>query len=102
MNMPTFNADASLSSLPGHWTVATASPPANQASVEEVTPAGCAWYDRIYAPVACGFVDFNESHGTHGYGQSPCTCWQIPLDPVGCALLPKDRNRNGSIPWCEA
>jgi hypothetical protein len=67
----------------------------------EIIPAGCAWYDYIYAPVACGFVARNEAYGVHGYGMSPCTCWQIPLDPVGCAALPRDRNRLGSVPWCE-
>lgn len=72
-----------------------------QASAGEIVPAGCAWYDRIYAPVACGFVDMNEATGMHGYGRSPCRCWQIPLDPVGCALLPVSRNRLGAVPWCE-
>jgi hypothetical protein len=74
---------------------------AAQAPAGEITPAGCAWYDYIYAPVACGFVAANEANGIHGYGQSPCTCWQIPLDPIGCAALPSSRNRLGSIPWCE-
>src|SRR3954454_22934084 len=74
---------------------------ATRAPAGELTPAGCAWYDYIYAPVACGFVAFNEAHGIHGYGRSPCQCWQIPLDPLGCAALPSSRNRLGSISWCE-
>ncbi|MER5381804.1 hypothetical protein ABT040_16205 [Streptomyces sp. NPDC002688] len=74
---------------------------AAQDPATEITPAGCAWYDYIYAPVACGFVASNEANGIHGYGLSPCTCWQIPLDPIGCAALPSSRNRLGSISWCE-
>lgn len=58
----------------------------------EVRPAACFWYDRIYAPVACGFVDLNQTYGIPGYGASPCAAWQIPFDPVGCALLPRGRN----------
>ncbi|MEP7370216.1 MAG: hypothetical protein ABI662_11210 [Dermatophilaceae bacterium] len=68
---------------------------------EEFGPAACAWYDYFYAPVACGFVARNEAYGVHGYGASPCTCWQIPLDPVGCAALPASRNRLGSVSFCE-
>jgi hypothetical protein len=74
---------------------------ATQPPAGEIAPASCAWYDYIYAPVACGFVALNEANGTHGYGRSPCTCWQIPLDPIGCAAPPSDRNRLGSISWCE-
>ena len=58
-----------------------------------IVPAACFWYDWFYAPVACGFVDFNERYGIGGYGRSPCAAWQIPFDPVGCALLPRSRNR---------
>jgi hypothetical protein len=76
------------------------SPPA-QVRAGEITPAACAWYDYFYAPVACGFVATNEATGYHGYGQSPCRCWQIPLDPIGCAALPASRNRLGSVSYCE-
>ena len=58
----------------------------------EVSPAACAWYDYFYAPVACGWVAFNERYGITGYGPSPCAAWQIPSDPVGCAALPRSRN----------
>lgn len=57
-----------------------------------VIPAACAWYDWFYAPVACGWVAFNERNGIGGYGPSPCAAWQIPSDPVGCAALPRSRN----------
>lgn len=85
----------------GHHRISAGKETSRQAPAGEITPAGCAWYDYIYAPVACGFVARNEQYGVHGYGQSPCTCWQIPLDPIGCAALPKDRNRHGSVSWCE-
>ena len=58
----------------------------------DVTPAACVWYDYFYAPVACGWVAFNERYGITGYGPSPCAAWQIPSDPVGCAALPRSRN----------
>lgn len=59
----------------------------------KVRPAACAWWDRIYAPVACWFVDINETYGIPGYGPSPCASYQIPFDPAGCAALPRSRNR---------
>ena len=58
-----------------------------------VSPAACVWYDWFYAPVACRWVTFNETYGIGGYGPSPCAAWQIPFDPVGCAALPRSRNR---------
>jgi hypothetical protein len=58
-----------------------------------IIPAGCYWYDWLYAPVACGFVAANEAAGIPGYGRSPCAVWQIPFDIFGCAALPRDRNR---------
>jgi hypothetical protein len=60
---------------------------------QEVSPAACRWYEWFYAPVACGFVAFNEENGINGYGGSPCAAWQIPADPLGCATLPRNRNR---------
>ena len=59
-----------------------------------VEPALCEWYDYFYAPIACGFVAANDRYRIPGYGRSPCAAWQIPLDPIGCAALPRNRN-----PW---
>lgn len=101
MALPGFLPVQAPNAAARHRISAPTSRRAAQAPAGEITPAGCAWYDYIYAPVACGFVARNEAYGVHGYGQSPCTCWQIPLDPVGCAALPSSRNRLGSVPWCE-
>jgi hypothetical protein len=75
-------------------TVGAASSSASAAPAPQKAPSPslCYWYDYFYAPVACGFVAFNEPNRIPGYGFSPCAVWQIPLDIVGCALLPRDRN----------
>jgi hypothetical protein len=101
MALPGFIPVQAPNATTQHWISAPTSYGAAQAPAGEITPAGCEWYDYIYAPVACGFVALNEQYGYHGYGFSPCRCWQIPLDPAGCAALPASKNRLGSISYCE-
>src|SRR3954452_3648852 len=101
MALPGFLPIQAPNATAQHWISAPPSRRAAQGQVGEITPASCAWYDYIYAPVACGFVEFNEANGIRGYGRSPCQCWQIPLDPFGCAALPCSKNRLGCVPWCE-
>lgn len=100
MTLPGFLPVQTPNPTDQHLISTRASLQAAQAPAGEIIPAGCNWYDYIYAPVACGFVAANEATGARGYGRSPCTCWQIPLDPFGCAVLPASKNLLGSVPWC--
>ena len=88
MSIPGFitlsQAPESSYSYKGHIRIHPASP--------AIRPAACFWYDYFYAPIACGWVAFNERYGIGGYGPSPCAAWQIPSDPVGCAALLRSRN----------
>src|SRR5262249_62402848 len=56
-----------------------------------VIPAACAWYDWFYAPVACGWVAFNERNGIGGGGHGPRGACRVHPRPGGRRRLSSQR-----------